>query len=99
MTLKDMVSQDGSLTDKKIIKKERIFKSHQTSFKLNSERILKDYTKSDATKVLDTNGVSKLEVNILKQLVEEERLSVYKERKSDFINLSIPNFICILFCI
>jgi hypothetical protein len=58
---------------------------HQTFFKPNLEKILKDYIKSDVTKVLDINGVLKLEVNTLKPPAEEEKQLVSKERKSDFI--------------
>jgi hypothetical protein len=78
-----MVSQDGSWTDKKIIKKVKIFKWLQTFFKLNSEKILKDFTKSDVIKVSDTNGDLRLEDNTLRQQVEEEKQSVSKERKND----------------
>jgi hypothetical protein len=45
MIQKDMESQDGSSTDKKIIKKEKIFKSLLTFFKPNSEKISKDFIK------------------------------------------------------
>jgi len=84
-THKDTESQDGSLTEIKISKKVKISKSHLTFFKLNLEKISKDYIKSDVTKVLDINGVLKLEVNTLKPPAEEEKQLVSKERKSDFI--------------
>jgi len=44
---------------------------------------LKDFIKLDATRVSDTNGDLKSEVNTPKLLVEEERPSVSKERKND----------------
>ena len=78
-----MVFQNGSLIDKKITNKEKICKWHQTFFKLNWEKIFKDYLRLDAIKVLDINGVLKLEVNILKQQEEEEKLLVSKKRKND----------------
>jgi hypothetical protein len=84
-----MESQDGSLTEIKISKKVKIFKSHPIFLKQNSEKISKDCTRSDVTKVLDTNGDLKSEVNTLKLLVEEEKLSVSKERKSDFFIFNI----------
>jgi len=85
MIQKDTEFQDGSSTDKKITRKERTSKSHLTSSKPNSEKISKDYIKSDVTKVLDTNGVSRSEVNTPRQQAEEEKPSVSKERKSDFV--------------
>jgi len=87
MILKDTEFQDGSSTEIKISKKVKISKLLLTSFKQNLEKILKDFIKSDVTKVSDTNGVLKLEVNTLRQQVEEEKLLVLKERKSDCINL------------
>ena len=83
LTLKDMEFQNGSLTETKIIRKERISKLLPTSFKPSLEKILKECIKSDATEVADINGDSKLEVNILKLLDVLEELLVYKERKSD----------------
>lgn len=80
---KDTESQDGSWTDKEITEKVRTFKSLPTFYKQNSEKISKECTKSDAIKVLDTNGDSKLEGSILRPLVEEERQLVWKERKND----------------
>jgi hypothetical protein len=87
MILKDTEFQDGSSTETKISKKVKISKLLLTSFKQNLEKILKDFIKSDVTKVSDTNGVLKLEVNTQRQQVEEEKLLVLKERKSDCINL------------
>lgn len=83
MIQKDMESQNGSSTELEIIKKEKIFKWLQTFFKPNSEKILKDFIKLNVTEVSDTNGVSELEVNILKQPAEEEPQSVSKERRND----------------
>ena len=80
---KDTESQDGSSTDKRITRKERTSKLLLTSFKPNSEKTSKDCTRSDVTRVLDTNGDSRSEVNTLRPPVEEERLSVSKERKND----------------
>ncbi len=57
---------------------------------------MKDYIKSDVIKVSDTNGDLKLGVNILKQLVEEERPSVFKERKNDIFNISLKSYIWLL---
>jgi len=87
MIPKDTEFQDGSLTEIKISKKVKIFKLLLTSFKQNLEKILKDFIKSDVTRVSDTNGVLKSEANTLRQQVEEEKLLVLKERKSDCINL------------
>ena len=83
LILKDMEFQNGSLTETKIIKKERIFKSHPTSSKLNSEKTLKECIKSDVTGVADINGDSRLEDSILRLLDVLEKLLVYKERKND----------------
>ncbi len=82
---KDTEFQDGSWTDKRITRKERTFKLHQTFLKPSWERISKDCTRSDATRVSDTNGDLRSEVNTLRPQVEEERLLVSKERKSDFV--------------
>jgi len=71
---KDMEYLNGSSTDKKTTERARTFKSLPTSLKLNSERTLKDSSRSDPTKVWDTNGDLKLEVNTLKQPAEEEKL-------------------------
>ena len=87
--LKDTESQDGSSTDKRITRKERTSKSLLTSLKPNSEKTSKDCTKSDVTRVLDTNGDLRSEVNTPKPLVEEEKLSVSKERKNDtFVHIT-----------
>ena len=80
---KEMVSQDGSLTESVIIKKEKISKSHPISSKPNSEKMLKDSLKLEPTEVLDINGDSRLEVNTLRLQVEEEEQLVSKERKND----------------
>ena len=45
--------------------------------------MLKGCLKSDAIAVSGTNGDSKSEDNILRPLVEEEKLLVSKERKND----------------
>ncbi len=86
LTLKDTASPDGSLTDKRITRKERISKLLQTSSKPSSEKTSKDCIKSDVIKVSDTNGVSRSEVNTPKPQAEEEKPSVSKERKNDCIN-------------
>jgi len=84
--LKDTESQDGSSTDKKITRKARTSKSLPTSSKPSSEKTSKDFIRSDVTRVSDTNGDSRSEVNTLKPQAEEEKPSVSKERKSDCIN-------------
>jgi len=89
MILKEMESQDGSLTDLEIIKKVKIFKWLLTFLKLSLERILKECTKLRLTEVSDTNGDSELEVNILRPLAEEEPLLVSKERKNDHLFIYI----------
>jgi hypothetical protein len=48
---------------------------------------LKECIKSDAIKVFDTNGDLKSEDNTQKLQEEEEKLSVYKERKDDLGSL------------
>lgn len=83
MIQKETESQNGSLTEWEIIKKEKICKWLQTSFKPNSEKILKDFIKLNVTEVLDTNGVLESEVNILKPQEEEAQQSVSKERRND----------------
>ena len=44
---------------------------------------MKECIKSDAIRVLDTNGDSKLEDSTKKPLEEEEKQSVSKEKKDD----------------
>ena len=83
MTQKDTESQDGSWIDKEISSKERIFKSPPTFSKPNSEKILKDCSRSEVTVVSDTNGDSESEDNTPKLPEEEEKLSVSRERKND----------------
>jgi hypothetical protein len=77
------VYQDGSSIDREISSKERIFKLHPTFSKPSSEKILKDYSRSEVTVVSDINGDSKSEGNTPKLPVEEEKPSVSRERKND----------------
>ena len=98
---KDTESQDGSSTDKRITRKERTSKSLLTSFKPNSEKTSKDCTRWDVTRVLDTNGDLRSEVNTPRPPVEEEKLSVSKERKNDLLyvglNLNLSFLLNVLF--
>ena len=57
---------------------------------------MKDFIKSDVTKVSDINGDLKLEDNTQKLLVEEEKLLVSKERKNDYAYISNFLFLTIL---
>ena len=57
---------------------------------------MKDYIKSDVTKVSDINGDLKLEDNTQKLLAEEEKLLVSKERKNDYVYISNFLFLKIL---
>jgi len=77
------VSPDGSSTDSVISRKAKTFKWLPTFWKLNSEKISKDCSRSDPTEVLDTNGDSRSEDSTPKLPEEEEKPSVSKERKSD----------------
>ena len=79
-----MESQDGSLTELEITDKVKIFKLLLTFFKQNSEKMLKDYIKLKPTEVLDIDGVSELEVNILRLQAVEVQQSVLKERRNDY---------------
>jgi|694.fasta_scaffold122734_1 hypothetical protein len=79
-----MESQDGSLTELEITEKVKIFKLLLTFFKQNSEKMLKDYIKLKPTEVLDIDGVSELEVNILRLQAVEVQQSVLKERRNDY---------------
>jgi len=83
MTLKDTEFQDGSLTELEITEKAKISKSHLTFLKLNSEKTSKDYIKLKLTEVLDTDGVSELEVNTQRPQAVEVQQSVSKERRND----------------
>ena len=78
-----MVSQDGSLTESAIIKKEKISKSHPISSKPNSEKTLRDSLKSEQTEVSDISGDSRSEGSTLRPQAEEEEQWVSKERKND----------------
>ena len=79
-----MESQDGSLTELEITEKVKIFKLLLTFFKQNSEKMFKDYIKLKPTEVLDIDGVSELEVNILRLQAVEVQQSVLKERRNDY---------------
>jgi hypothetical protein len=79
-----MESQDGSLTELEITEKVKIFKLLLTFFKQNSEKMLKDCIKLKPTEVLDIDGVSELEVNILRLQVVEVQQSVLRERRNDY---------------
>jgi hypothetical protein len=79
-----MESLDGSSTELKITKKERTCKLPPTFSKPNSEKILKDCTRSKPTEVSDTDGVSESEVNTPRQPAVVEAQLVWKERKSDY---------------
>ena len=93
MIQKDTAFPDGSWIDKEISSKERISKLPPTSSKPSSEKISKDYSRSEATVVSDTNGDSESEDNTPKPPEEEEKLSVSRERKNDSVIKinSIPN--------
>jgi len=83
MILKGTVSLDGSLTELEIIKKVKISKWLQIFFKLNLEKIFKDFIKLKLIGVSGTSGGLELEVNILKLQAEEVLLSVSKEKRND----------------
>ena len=74
MTHKDTEFQDGSLTELEITEKVKIYKLPLTFLKLNLEKILKDYIRLKPTEVLDIDGVSELEANILRQQAVEVQL-------------------------
>jgi hypothetical protein len=76
MTQKDTVSQDGSWIDREILSKERIFKLLPTFSKPNSEKILKDCSRSEVTVVSDTSGEWESEDSTPKLPEEEGKLSV-----------------------
>ena len=81
-TLLETVSLPGSWTDKEILRMELPFNLLPTPSIPSSEKILKEWRRSDATEVLDTSGDSRSEVNTLNLLVEEVLQSVSSRRRS-----------------
>ena len=76
---------DGSSIELKITDKARICKLLPIFSKQNLEKMSKDFIKLKPTEVLDTDGVSELEVNTPKPQVVVEAQSVSKEKRNDVI--------------
>jgi len=80
---RDTVFPGGSSTDRGITRRERICRLPPTSSKPSSEKMLRDFSRSEVTGASGTSGDLRLGDSTLKLQADVEKLSVSRERKSD----------------